>query len=211
MMRIINKFKLGRELKAQGAAGQELKSLLDIASRVAQTAKTPLPSPERKQQLLDSIVGPSVHSKSRPVLRYATAFAACFVVLLSGTAAYAQNSLPGSRLYGIKRTSEDVRLWFQPSYAHHLVDERESELDSLKHKGESEDKIHKAEDELKHAQEEAHHVEGDNVEGQNKSGDDGGSSDESSGSGTSGSSSGSGSSSSSDTSGSSSGGHGSDD
>ena len=106
-------------LRAYPQFAAELAPMLEAGLLARRTALTPeemQPSQERVRFRLERELAraPLVQSAPRWTLRYVAgwviAFALVLMLISSGTAIYAQNSLPGDALYGYKRLSEAVRL-----------------------------------------------------------------------------------------------------
>jgi len=54
------------------------------------------------------------------------------VAIFVGMLFVAQSALPGSALYGLKRSTEQIRTFIQPSYTETLIDKRGEEIEQLK-------------------------------------------------------------------------------
>lgn len=160
MRQMFKDLKLKKELRGAGSDDAEARDLLKTAAKIRGAAR-PKPASRSKDQIYASITGKQVSGWHLPIIRHALAYSMAIIILSGGTVAYAQTTLPGNPLYTVKRATEDVRLWIQPSYAKHIAQERQKELDELKKRGESSDRIQKAEDDLKNAEDRVQQQSGD--------------------------------------------------
>ncbi|MEI6237733.1 MAG: hypothetical protein WCP03_03995 [Candidatus Saccharibacteria bacterium] len=87
-------------------------------------------SNSQKNQLYRQITGHASHSWILG-FKYAMVSAIALVVFMSSVVAFAQHSQPGGHLYGVKKASQNIRVWVQPSYIKQIVEDRKSETDKL--------------------------------------------------------------------------------
>lgn len=131
--------KLRKELREVDTNSHEIAELLHVAKAIGNIKVRGLPDDVRDE--IARIPGKRTRYVHVPA-RYAFVGAFAVVVMLVGVA---QSTQPGSPLYKVKRGTESVRAFVQPSYVETMTEERKTEVEQLKHEQAAPEKIEKAE------------------------------------------------------------------
>jgi hypothetical protein len=142
----MKKTTLRDELISSGASQKEAESLTKLATYI-RTKPEVLPglSNDSKARILNKVMGERDVPSFGFISKLATAGAMAGFI---GLAMLAQSSLPGSKLYALKRGSEKAIVFMDPDFKKNVEKRRESELSQLKKKGASDDLIRKAKSSL---------------------------------------------------------------
>jgi hypothetical protein len=184
----VKQFRLRHELRVAGASRQEARELAQFVRSLP--TDRPMLSRERKNAIAADIgfKMPSPLSRHRMVL--ASGFA---TLLLISAAALAQAALPGTKLYALKRGTENVRVLVQPGYRQEVVERRKDELNELRKVNASKESVHEAEEAVHESVEELQESKRSGADDSKSGGGSSGSGSSSGSSGTSDESKGSGS------------------
>lgn len=123
-MKIFARYRLKRELRQAGATERELTGLLATFSALDATTQPRLSNETRKR--IEAISG---GRRKWPVIT-TWAMSGSFAVFVALVIS-AQFAEPSSALYGLRRSTEDIRALVQPSYRDELVEIRREELEKL--------------------------------------------------------------------------------
>lgn len=137
-------------LHRAGADKHETEELAMLARRIERMADVPHLS-ERKKRDIAAGLG----LRPAPLLLRARPIFGMVAALVIGTVLVAQSAQPGSALYGIKRSSEEVIVRVQPSFQSERVERRRNELEYLQQTNAEADKIYKAQEDYQKSIEKA--------------------------------------------------------
>ena len=142
----MKKTTLRDELISSGASQKEAETLTKLATYI-RTKPEVIPglSDESKARIFNKVMDERDVPSFGFISKLATAGAMAGFI---GLAMLAQSSLPGSKLYALKRGSEKAIVFMDPDFKKNVEKRRESELSQLKKKGASDDLIRKAESSL---------------------------------------------------------------
>ncbi|MBU2632214.1 hypothetical protein KKG52_00705 [Patescibacteria group bacterium] len=142
-----------KELKIEGASEKETEGLLKVVGNLKEFNKIER-SFESKRRFLDN---PGKATKNSYIRRWFLIPAISFALLLlvgGYSVVAAQNSLPGDKLYSVKKATEKIISTVNPSFKEEIIIRRSQEVGQLVEKKESTELIKKSIYEYKKAAEE---------------------------------------------------------
>lgn len=145
-------FRLKRQLQKAEGSRLEAVELSTLAGAIERANPEIKLTKAEKSQIAQVIGFNRSHSRTERVASFSTAMAIVLVVVMA-----AQSALPGSALYGVKRSSETVLVHTTPGLKQDdLISRRKMELEQLRQKQAAPARIRQADEDLEQAEDRSH-------------------------------------------------------